>query len=324
MIVQTWRSCTSTTPGCAVRASPERVRRRALAAPPRAGSTSSRGGSTTSSRARARRSGCSRAGRPGASPVRTITSAATATPTEPSEVGENVPERRLDVEVCAARAERTTPAATFTAMPSERDREHPAAEHVAAGRESRMDRLEEDPDRERDEQHAVRERREHLCALVAVRALRRRRLRRRARRRRARERARRCRRACAPRPRAARGCRLRMPPTTSTTVYAGRQGERDGERAAARRPVSWSWSCPTRTFYRSSGRSPWSSGGRVDRRRRDVRQHRRGEEHDEARRTPRREGSAARAAARPPRAVAARTKWWTPPHASARARSRPS
>ena len=104
VIVQMWRSCTSTTPGAPASRSPDRARVDPASAPPRAGSTSSRGGSTTSSRARARRSAMLTSGSACEPAGQQDHTAATATPTEPSEVGEHVPERRLDVEVRAARA----------------------------------------------------------------------------------------------------------------------------------------------------------------------------------------------------------------------------
>ena len=57
------------------------------------------------------------------------------------------------------------------------------------------------------------------------------------------------------------------------------QGECDARAPAGSPPRPWSWSCAMRTFYRVER----AGGGRaaVDRRRRDVRQDRRGQEHRE-------------------------------------------
>ena len=91
------------------------------------------------------------------------------------EIGEDVTERSLDVEAVAARTGQDETGRDVHRHADERDREHPAAEHVAGVAQPHR-RLDEDPDRERDQEHAVGERGENLRALVAVRPLGRRRL----------------------------------------------------------------------------------------------------------------------------------------------------
>ena len=84
-------------------------------------------------------------------------------------------EGRLDVEAVTPRSREYDAGRDVHRHADERDREHPAAEDVARVAKPHH-RLHEDPDRERDEQHAVHERGENLHALVAVGALGRRRL----------------------------------------------------------------------------------------------------------------------------------------------------
>ena len=84
-------------------------------------------------------------------------------------------EGRLDVEAVTPRSREDDPGRDVHRHADERDREHPAAEDVARVAKPHHC-LHEDPDRERDEQHAVHERGENLRALVAVGALGRRRL----------------------------------------------------------------------------------------------------------------------------------------------------
>ncbi len=103
-------------------------------------------------------------------PVARITTAATATPDRAEKIGEDVAERSLDVEAVAARTGQDETGRDVHPHADERDREHPAAEHLAGVAQPRR-RLHEDPDRERDQEHAVGERGENLRALVAVRPL---------------------------------------------------------------------------------------------------------------------------------------------------------
>ena len=205
VIVHTWRSCTSTTPGADASRRPS-----ASASIPRG--VDSRRISVESRRIDHALASTSRpmrmltSGSASTQPVARITMAAIATPSEPRRSAKTCRNAASTFRLWLPRAREDDTGSDVHRQPDERDREHPAAEHVAGIAEPHG-RLDEDPDRERDEHDAVRERGEHLRALEAVAALRRRRLRREPGRDEREPRARRCRRACAPRPRGARGCR---------------------------------------------------------------------------------------------------------------------
>ena len=87
------------------------------------------------------------------------------------QVGEHVPRRGPDVEAVAAGADHEPGREDVHAEPDHADEQHPAAERVARVAEP-VDRLDEDPDGDRDEQDAVRERGEDLRAVEAEAPLR--------------------------------------------------------------------------------------------------------------------------------------------------------
>ena len=175
VIVQTWRSCTSTTPGA------EASRRPSASASMPRGVDSSR--IAVESRRIVHALASTRtpirmltSGSASTQPVVRITTAATATPTEPRRSAKTWRNAASTLRLSLARAREDDARGDVHDEADECDDEHPAAEHVA-GIAKAHDRLDEDPDRERDEQDAVRERRQHLGALVAERSLGRRRLR---------------------------------------------------------------------------------------------------------------------------------------------------
>ena len=130
VIVQMWRSCTSTTPGAPRKPATERPRvdaaRRRLEQDRRR---------VAEDRPRAREhehaDEDARDGSASTQPVVRITIAATATPTDPRMSAKTCRNAASTLRLCAARPKSTSPATTFTREPDERDREHPAAERVA-------------------------------------------------------------------------------------------------------------------------------------------------------------------------------------------------
>ena len=165
-----WRSCTSTTPGARASRSPTaRVSIPLGAASSRIAVESRRIDhelTRTSTPIRTLTSGSA-----SSQPVVRMTTAADDDPDRAQDVGNDVPERGLDVEIAAAAAKQDRAGGEVDCHSDQAYHQHPASEHV--GRVTKaLVRLVEDPDRERHQRDPVGERRQDLRTLVPVRSLR--------------------------------------------------------------------------------------------------------------------------------------------------------
>ncbi len=170
VIVQMWRSWTSATPGARASRSPTARVSIPLGAASRRIAVESRRIdhelTRTSTPIRTLTSGSA-----SSQPVARMTTACDDDPDRAEDVGNDVPERGLDIEIATAAAKQDRAGGDIYSYSDQAYHEHPASEHV--GRVTKpLVGLVEDPDRERHQRDPVRERRQDLRTFEPVRSLR--------------------------------------------------------------------------------------------------------------------------------------------------------
>ena len=165
-----WRSCTSTTPGARASRSPTARVSIPLGAASSRIAVESRRIDHELTRTSTPMSTLTR-GSASSQPVARMTIADSDDPDRAEQVRENVSKRSLDVQAVLARPGEDESGCEIDGDSDDAQDENPASEHVRRVAKP-LERLVEDPDRERDERDAVRERCQHLRPLVAVGSLR--------------------------------------------------------------------------------------------------------------------------------------------------------